>query len=143
MNILKLARIPAVTIKPSASVMQSILLMQQERVGALFVVEHGKLLGALSERDIVFRVVLRRRDPETTSVRKVMTSPAVSLAADATVAEAIRVMATHGVRRLPIVSDGSVKGMVSLRHMLRERALDLTEEMDSLVAELCADGIGG
>lgn len=143
MNILKVARVPAVTIAPSASVTESILLMQREGVGALFVAEKSQLRGAFSERDIALRVVLRRRNPDTTCVGDVMTSPAVSVSGSATVAEALRVMAAHGVRRLAVVRNGSITGMVSLRHMLREQAVDLTDEMDSLVAGLCADGIGG
>ena len=143
MSILNVARVPAVTIDPSASVKRGILLMQQENVGALFVVENNKLLGAFTKRDIAFRIVLPQRDPEATDIRDVMTSPAWRLSKHATVRDAIKVMVEHHVRHLPIVSQGTVKGMVSLRHMLRERALDLTHELDSIVAQTCADGIGG
>ena len=143
MSILRLARVPAVTIEPSASVAQGILLMQQEKVGALFVLENGQLRGVLTERDVMVRIALRRRDPETTRISDVMTSPAWTLSTDATVADAIGMMVARRVRHLPIVSQGSVKGMVSLRHMLREQTLDLTEKLDSIVAESCADGIGG
>ena len=143
MSILNRARVPAVTIDPFASVKRGILLMQQEKVGALFVVENDKLLGAFTERDIAFRVLLPQRDPEATYIRDVMTSPAWTLSKEATVHDAIKVMVEHRVRHLPIVSQGAVKGMVSLRHMLRERALDLTQELDSIVAQTCADGIGG
>ena len=143
MSLLNIARVPAVTIKPSASVKRGILLMQQEKVGALFVVEDDKLLGAFTERDVAFRVVLRRRDQEATFIRDVMTSPAWSLSERATVNFAIDVMVARHVRHLPILKNGTVEGMVSLRHMLRERALDLTEKLDSIVAETCADSIGG
>ena len=143
MSILSLALVPAVTIERSASVTQGILLMQQEKMGALFVVENDQLQGVLTERDVMVRVALHRRDPATTSIGDVMTSPAWTLSTDATVGEAIGMMAAHRVRHLPIVSQGSVKGMVSLRHMLREQTLDLTQKLDSIVAESCADGIGG
>ena len=143
MSILRLALVPAVTIEPSASVTQGILLMQEEKIGALFVAENSQLRGVLTERDVMVRVALPRRDPATTRISEVMTSPAWTLPTDATVGDAIRMMVTHRVRHLPIVSHGSVKGMVSLRHMLREQTLDLTQKLDSIVAESCADGIGG
>ena len=143
MSILNIARVPAVTVESSASVMGGIALMQQERVGALFVVENGKLVGCFTERDITFRVVLGRRDPNTTYIREVMTSPAWTLSENATVNDAIKAMVAHGVRHLPIVTDETVKGMISLRHMLRERERDLNDELNSLVSGFCADGIGG
>lgn len=143
MSILKLARVPAVTIESSASVISGIRAMKDERVGALFVVEDGRLVGCLSERDIASRVVLGQRDPAATHIREVMTSPALTLPEHATVTDAIRLMVARRVRHLPIVVDGTVKGMVSLRHMLRERERDLTEELDSMAARICADGIGG
>ena len=143
MSLLNFARIPAVTIDPSDSVKHAIYLMKQEKVGALFVVDNDKLLGAFTERDLTFRVVLRGLDPEATLIRDVMTSPAWSLSERATVDFAIDLMVARHVRHLPIMSQGKVKGMVSLRHMLWERARDLTQELDSIVARTCADGIGG
>ena len=143
MSILSLALVPAVTIEQSASVTQGILLMQQEKMGALFVVDNDQLQGVLTERDVMVRVALHQRDPAITRIGDVMTSPAWTLSPDATVGDAIGMMAAHRVRHLPIVSQGSVKGMVSLRHMLREQTLDLTQKLDSIVAESCADGIGG
>ena len=116
--------------------------MQQERMGALFVVEDDQLRGVLAERAVMVRVALNRRDPATTRIGDVMTSSAWTLSTDATVGDAIGMMAAHRVRHLPIMSQGSVKGMVSLRHMLREQTLDLTQKLDSIVAESCADGIG-
>lgn len=139
MKALDLARIPAVTIGPSEPVMSGIRLMKDERVGVVFVVDQTHLVGALSERDVMFRVVLRGRDAETTPVRDAMTAPAVSLSADATVTEALRLMATHRVRHLPIVGRDSVKGMVSLRHMLRKQTTELTEELEAFL-EYCAAG---
>ena len=143
MKILNKAGVPATTVEPATSVMRAILLMQQEEVDTLFVVEKDVLLGAFSQRDVAFRVVLRRQDPETTAVRDVMTSPAITLAANASPAEALRVMATHRVHQLPIVDEGSIKGMVTLRGILREQTVDLKEELDSLEAYHSADGIGG
>ena len=69
--------------------------------------------------------------------------PARRLSRYATINEAIRMMVEGRCRRLPIVCDGKVEGMVSLRHMLQEKIFDLTDRADTLVAQTCADGIGG
>ena len=144
MGILHLARVPAPTIGPEATVTESILLMKRENVGIVFAVDTNGLVGCLSERDVVFRVALRRRDPDTTRVAEVMTVPAWSLPEDTTVGDSIRLMVLKRVRRLPIVgTDNVVKGMVSLRHMLREQERELNDRMDTLLAEFSADGIGG
>ena len=125
MSILSLALVPAVTIEQSASVTQGILLMQQSKMGALFVVENDQLQGVLTERDVMVRVALHRRDPATTRIGDVMTSPAWTLSTDATVGDAIGMMAAHQVRHLPIVSQGSVKarlaaalGFIQLRNVV-------------------------
>ncbi len=143
MNILRVARVPAITIQPDATVFEGIELMQRENVGSLFVVEDDRLEGVLTERDIMLRIAVRHRDPEITPIREVMTSKVWTLSANATVNEAIRMMLARRIRHLPITRDGKVEGMVSIRHMLREHVANLTQKIDTLVAESCADGIGG
>lgn len=144
MSILKKAGVAAVSVEPAMSVMDAIRLMKSGEVDTLFVVEKSTLLGAFTQRDLTFRVVLERRDPETTTVREVMTSPAITLPAGATVADALGVMAEHRVPQLPIVdARGAIKGMVTLRDIYREENIDLNAELDSLIAYHSADGIGG
>ena len=143
MNILRVARVPAITIQPDATVLDGIELMERENVGSLFIVEDDRLEGVLTERDIMLRIAVRNRDPEITPIREVMTSKVWQLSANATVHEAIRMMLARRIRHLPIVRDGKVEGMVSIRHMLREHVSNLTQKIDTLVAESCADGIGG
>lgn len=144
MNILKKAGVPAVTVEPATSVMDAVRLMKEGAVDTLFVVEKSTLVGAFTQRDLALRVVLGQRDPQTTTVREVMTSPAIKIAANATVADAVDLMAEHSVPQLPIVDErGALTGMVTLRDVFREQNLDLTAQLDSLVAYHSADGIGG
>ena len=144
MNILRKAGVSAVTVEPSTSVLRAVQFMKEGGVDTLFVVEKGELLGAFTQRDLAFRVVLGRRDPEEITVGEVMTSPAITVAASATIADAVLVMAEHGVPQLPVVDEnGAVKGMVTLRDIFREQKVDLTAELDSLSAYHGADGIGG
>lgn len=144
MSILKKAGVSAVTVEPSTSVFRAVRSMKEGGVDTLFVVETGTLLGTFTQRDLAFRVVLGRRDPEVTTVGEVMTSPAITVAANATIADAVGVMAEHSVPQLPIVDEhGEIKGMVTLRDIFRQQKIDLTAELDSLSAYYSADGIGG
>jgi CBS domain-containing protein len=101
-SILKKAGVAAVTVEPATSVMDAVKLMKNGGVDTLFVIDQDALLGAFTQRDLAFRVVLGRRDPETTTVREVMSSPAITLRERATVADALEVMAEHRVPQLPI-----------------------------------------
>jgi CBS domain-containing protein len=124
--------------------MDAVRLMKERDVETLFVIENGAMLGAFTQRDLTFRVVLTRRDPEVTTVQEVMSSPAITLPIDATVADALGVMADHRVPQLPIVDErGTIRGMVTLRDIYREENIDLNAELDSLLAYHSADGIGG
>lgn len=145
MGILKKAGVSAVTVEPLTSVMRAVELMREGGVDTLFVVEKDALLGAFTQRDLAFRVVLGRRDPEATTVREVMTSPAITIATKGTtIADAVEVMAEHSVPQLPVIDgQGVIKGMVTLRDIFREQNIDLTAELDSLLAYHSADGIGG
>lgn len=144
MSILKKAGVSAIQVEPSISVLRAVCIMKEAAADTLFVVEAGALRGAFTQRDLAFRVVLEGRDVDGTTVGEVMTSPAVTIAANATIAEAVVVMAEHGISQLPIVdAEGSIEGMVTLRDIFREQNLDLTGELDSLSAYHSADGIGG
>jgi len=143
MSILSRTGVPAVTVERTTSVMRAIQLMESVEVDTLFVIEKEVLVGAFSQRDLAFRVMLQKLDPETTEVGAVMTSPAITLEVSATVAEALGLMATHRVSQLPIVDQGAIRGMVTLRDIFRDQTVDLNAEMDTLVAYHNADGIGG
>lgn len=144
MSIRRKAGVPAVTVESATSVMNAITLMKERSVDTVFVLQNGSLLGAFTQRDLAFRVALRRRDPDTTTVGEVMTSPPRTIFAGATIADAIEVMADHCVPQLPIIDEhGTITGMVRLQDTLREQKLDLTSELDSLIAYHSADGIGG
>ena len=144
MNILKIAKIPAPAIESQCTVMDGIRMMEKENVGGVLVLQGGQLIGTFGERDVMLRVALSQKDPQTTLIGEVMTAPAVTIDKSTTVGAALEIMREHHFRHLPIVSeDGKVEGMVSMRYLLHELMEDLTQELDSLASYLSADGIGG
>ena len=84
MGLLRIARTPLVTVNPEATVMRAVQIMAEESIGAIAVTEGSRLTGMFSERDLMFRVVLEKRDPERTHVRDVMTSPVETIHRDST-----------------------------------------------------------
>ena len=143
-DLLDIAKRPPITTTPTATVRELCAQMVAERVGAVAVVDGDKLVGIVSERDVVGRVVAAGRDPETTRVADVMTSELHTARAGMSTDDAVRVMHDRRFRHLPIVdAEGHVVGMLSIRHLLRVRADELNLRNVDLQNFIAADGPGG
>jgi CBS domain-containing protein len=92
--------------------------MSQQNIGAVAVLDGGKLVGVFSERDVMSRVVVPGLSPDDTPVAKVMTRDIVVGYPGEDVDEAIQKMASVGCRHLPVVDDGNLVGMISIRDLL-------------------------
>ena len=144
MALLRMARVPPPTVEPGGSVLDAVGVMTRDRVGAVAVVEMGVLKGIFTERDLMLRVVQPKRNPETTLVREVMTSPVKTVVDTSTPEEAINVMLVGHLRHLPILgSDGTVLGLLSIRALLEDKVDDLSREVSSLEQYMANDGPGG
>src|SRR6266571_223897 len=94
------------TTRSTATVLEAVQLMAAERIGALLVSVDGKPVGILSERDIMIRVLLERRDPATTTVGDVMTRDVVCVELGTRGEEAMAIMTERRCRHLPVVREG-------------------------------------
>lgn len=100
---------------PENTLVEAAGLMREMDVGALPVCEDERLIGMLTDRDIVLRGTADGRDPNVTSVREIMSGSVTSVRADQAVEEAVRVMEDRQIRRLPVIGrDGRLVGIVSL-----------------------------
>jgi len=88
--------------------------MKDLNVGSLPVVEGERLLGIVTDRDIVTRVVAEGKQPKSVQVRTCLTPDPVTIAPDVDIKDASDVMARHQIRRLPVVEDGRLIGFISL-----------------------------
>jgi len=101
------------SIGASASVVEAARLMREQHIGSLPVTEDDRLVGMITDRGITTRVVAERAVPETTSVAEVYSRDLISVEPNSDLDEALRLMARHQVRRLPVVENDRLVGMVA------------------------------
>src|SRR5438093_6109780 len=101
------------TASPAQSLTDAAKLMKQEDVGSLPVVDGDRLIGVLTDRDIVVRGIADGSDPHAIQVGDVASRDVVTVRPDDDLDEALRLMAQHQVRRLPVVEDGHLVGVVA------------------------------
>ena len=134
-------------IEPEASVKEAADMMGELDVGALPVGSQEDLIGVVTDRDILYRVVARGLDPTRTRIREVMSRPVIACTEDDSVQAAMDMMAANHVRRLPVRdATGRVTGWVTLADLSRRLLLDndaLQTSLSSLAEPAAAPAAGG
>jgi CBS domain-containing protein len=102
------------TIRPDMNAADAAGMMKSEDVGALPVVREGELVGVVTDRDLVIRVLAERKDPGSVKVGDIATKTPVTVTPDMRLSEAREVMEKHQVRRLPVMKGDSLVGILSL-----------------------------
>jgi CBS domain-containing protein len=109
------------SIDAEKSVAYAAKMMKEEDVGLAPIVEDDKLVGMLTDRDIAIRVVAEGKNPDQTKVREVASNQVVTIDPQQDLDEALRIMAKHQVRRLPVVEeDGRLVGVVAQADIARK-----------------------
>jgi CBS domain-containing protein len=116
------------SVDAARTVLEAARYMMEHNVGAVPVLRNGDLVGILSERDIMNRVVAVGRTPGTTAVSEVMTANPRAVAADESIEECLFIMREFGFRHLPIVDGKELKGLVSLRDVLMHQAGEIERQ---------------
>ena len=111
------------------TVVEAAQAMMDRNVGMVAVLDGDRLAGLFSERDVVRRVVAVGRDPSATPVAEVMTTDIVTASPDTVYDDAIRLMDGANIRHLPIVEDGRLVSMLSIRDLLRVELRHKGEEI--------------
>lgn len=102
------------SIAPHAMVFEAIQLMAEKNVGALLVMQDGRLVGIISERDYTRKVILKGKASKETAVSEILSGKVVCVASAQTVEECLRLMTERHIRHLPVVEHGQVLGIVSI-----------------------------
>ena len=111
------------------TVREAARLMKERRVGAVIIVEDGKLAGIFTERDVVFGVVAQDRDARTTRLAEVMTRDPQTIHPDKPFPDALHIMHERGFRHVPVVEDGRPVGVISARDALGPELEDFIYEV--------------
>ena len=133
-----------VSVSRDTTVMDAARAMVDGKTQAVAVVANGKLIGVMSEHDIMLRVLLKRMNPESTPVGDVMKTDIATVREDDDRSTVLKLMSSHHVQHLPVVdAEGRVLAMLALRHLLRAEVQDLRQTVWQLVAENSVDSLGG
>ncbi len=121
-----------VTISVEATAAEAAALMREKHVGSVVVMEDSHPAGIVTERDIVTKIAAEDRPSKTTTVREIMSSPLVAIHPHQEVAEAAKVMAARKIRRLPVIKEGKLVGMLTENDIIRvwPQLIEVTREWD-------------
>jgi len=121
------------TVQLGASALEAARLMNEHHVGALLVTDtFGELLGIISERDILTRVVTTELDPHNTRVSDVMTRDVISCESGVRLVEVRQIMKERHIRHVPVIDNGELVGMVSIGDLNAATNIDLSIEVKSM-----------
>ncbi len=106
-------------VSPDTSVLEAIKEMADKQVGALLVLDHGKPVGIVSERDYARKVILQGRSSQETPVKEIMTTRVVCARPDLNVEECMAIMTDRRIRHLPVMDGDQVLGMISIGDLVK------------------------
>jgi CBS domain-containing protein len=123
------------TVKTGDSIVDAAKLMRGEDAGIAPIVDGERLVGVVTDRDIAIRVVAEGKDPATTKVEEIASGNLVTVEPGQDLDDALRLMALHQVRRLPVVDDGKLVGIVAqadvAKHADAKRTGKVVEEIST------------
>ncbi len=106
------------TVKPTSTAYEALQIMADADIGALMVVSGDELLGIFTERDYSRKVILKGRSSKETLVRELMTTSVICVTPDDSVEHCMSLMNVKHVRHLPVLENGQIKGLVSIRDVV-------------------------
>ncbi|MBW8755035.1 MAG: CBS domain-containing protein [Sphingomonadales bacterium] len=121
-----------VTCDANASVREGVALLAERRIGAMPVMENGKIAGIFSERDVIYQLQANGPTMLDRKLREVMTSPAVTVEPDTSVLAALSLMTRRRIRHLPVVQDEEMIGLVSIGDLVKYRIERIESEAEAL-----------
>ena len=106
------------TVSPSEPISSLSYIMIRENIGAVIVIEKGKPIGIITEKDILERVLTQDKDIYKTHAKDVMSTPLISIEANQPIRDALKIMNDKKIRRLAVMEEGSLIGLITERRLL-------------------------
>ncbi|MEM2956849.1 MAG: CBS domain-containing protein [Candidatus Jordarchaeaceae archaeon] len=109
----------------SESVLSATIKMNEREVGSIIILDGKKPVGILTERDILKRIVVERKDPEKTKVEEVMSTPIISAKPEMSLDDAVKIMILKRVKKLPILKNEKLVGIITLFDVVRLKPITM------------------
>jgi len=122
-----------ITVEAGATVKKAAELMDKHDIGCLIIVSYGNPIGIVTERDMLRRVLLQKRDLAKTKIGNVMSAPLIASNPNTDIRDAVRLMNERRIKKLPVVEEGQLIGLVSLTDVMRSLAY-----FEHVISSLCA-----
>jgi len=122
-----------ITIEAGATAKKAAELMDKHDIGCLIVVSYGTPIGIVTERDMLRRVLLQKADLGKTKVGNIMSAPLIAAQPQTDIRDAIRLMNERRIKKLPVIEEGQLIGLVSLTDVMRSLAY-----FEHVISSLCA-----
>lgn len=130
-------------VKANESVYRAIRLMADRRIGAVLVVENGTVIGIFTERDYIMRVEVEGRAAKETTVREVMTEKMYTVTTGTSIEQCLGLMDLRHIRHLPIVEEGKLMGIISMRDAIAAVLNGREDEIRGIEEYALATGFQG
>ncbi|WP_336968203.1 CBS domain-containing protein [Sphingobium aromaticiconvertens] len=121
-----------IQVRSDDTVLFAVQLLAEKRIGCVPVVDHGKVVGIFSERDLVYRLGAEGAAILDAPVSTVMTSPAITITPDTPVLQGLSMMTRRRMRHLPVVVDGGLVGLVSIGDLVKFRIDRIEAEAEAM-----------
>lgn len=121
-----------ISIDPDRTVYEAIEILAARQIGALLVIENGKLVGLISERDYAHKVILEGKSSKDTRIRDVMTRELICIKPEMSVDESMALMTEKRIRHLPVMANGALIGIITIGDAVRQ----IISERDFTIQQL-------
>lgn len=134
LELLKNRNSTAYQVNPSVSVFEALRLLADHGVGAMLVMDKGKLVGVVSERDYTRKVALQGKNSRETKVADIMTSDVITVTPETGTRACMTLMSQKKIRHLPVVDGPKVIGMISIRDIMDDIIADHEQTISQLTS---------
>lgn len=108
-----------ISVSPDVSALEAVKVMDEKNIGSVLVMEGNKLVGILTERDVLRKIASKAKDPSKVKVSEVMSSNVITIGPETTISDAANIMVNKGIRRLPVIENNRVVGVITMRDLTR------------------------
>jgi CBS domain-containing protein len=112
-------------ISSDTTIAEAARIMDQKVIGSVLVEENGNVIGVMTERDILRKIVAKGKNPEETTVKEIMNTPLITIDANSSLEEASNVMTKHEIRRLIITENDAIVGIITARGIAKNMRYSL------------------